>query len=470
MSKGFSQRANKTAIRFFFLFLFRDRTQKYRRFLRRAKYRARRVQEKISLDSDSKEYESLIFHLTDYIWVDTQSRTLSSLTAILICAASFCFLFTWFLGLESRLLQLDTNLYLSLTGSVSNEFWNGINTSEETARNLINVLTLLSWLSVALFGLIAFVVVAPKKWKLLDRLVQLKSEGFIKKRLYLYKLTVNWIAYSTATAIFLAAFISGFYTQKIFPDGYLRSLFEFFFLCLLISIVFVLILYQITFSSLHRVFEYFVIRSHTKGYLLYQLTNFILDFQLDDEPYEEVRNRKYYIYLLDCISLGFENFSNLGFYEKDIKNKIYIDSRFSEISSYFREMKIWVSLPMEDTFTYMEAQILLTIRCLVREDYHSIPRLKKSVSDSISGRETFINLAKNVASLIFRATLPFVFLYLIRLLFQDISEQVFNSLTIGAFIWSALVLIVELDPKLEEKLNFIGQIQRLLLGHNNDRS
>ncbi|MEO0534051.1 MAG: hypothetical protein AAF215_09300 [Cyanobacteria bacterium P01_A01_bin.123] len=146
-----------------------------------------------------------------------------------------------------------------------------------------------------------------------------------------------------------------------------------------------------------------------------------------------------------------------------------IEIEMGKISNGFRELKLWLYTPMDETKNSLLNRFSDSLNLLLEGDWHSLPKVDvhelRSNINRITKRQIRNRQFKRYGSLIFRASLPLLFIGILQITpFRLTSESILDYAVVGACIFSALILMIELDPNFIEKLNLLEQLKRLIAG------
>ncbi|MFG6105322.1 hypothetical protein U2F10_23915 [Leptothoe sp. EHU-05/26/07-4] len=174
---------------------------------------------------------------------------------------------------------------------------------------------------------------------------------------------------------------------------------------------------------------------------------------------DDLKLRSFIAKRIDHIASVFQYDIPVSFPISNSYERFFFESEAQKIANGFRSLKVWLYIPMADTQDSLITRLSHNLKSMIEGDWNSLPKLD-SVNEGVLGHVTRKQLAirelKRYGNLFFRAAIPIVIVYLVNLTPVDLTSQTFDYLVAGAFVLSALVLLVELDPNLGDKLDLLG--------------
>ncbi len=136
---------------------------------------------------------------------------------------------------------------------------------------------------------------------------------------------------------------------------------------------------------------------------------------------------------------------------------------FKKISNGFRSLKQWLHTPTTDTKESLTHRLVNDIDLILYANLDSLTKVDFSEHQNISKRQLINQEIRRYISTLIRASIPFALVFLLsRSDAFNISDEASTYLSIGAFALSSVILFIELDPNIGDKLNVLSQIKSLL--------
>ncbi|MEO0539710.1 MAG: hypothetical protein AAFZ80_02470, partial [Cyanobacteria bacterium P01_A01_bin.105] len=140
-----------------------------------------------------------------------------------------------------------------------------------------------------------------------------------------------------------------------------------------------------------------------------------------------------------------------------------LKSEFKKISNGFITLKQWLHTPTADTQAQLIRRVVNDIDMILIANLDSLEKIDLSRRDKVSRRDFMKQELLRYVSIFFRAAIPFLLLFILNKAGGfDLSDEASTYLSIGAFALSSIILFIELDPNIGDKINILSQIKSLL--------
>jgi len=269
---------------------------------------------------------------------------------------------------------------------------------------------------------------------------------------------------SIVFALFFTISIPGVLMLLIFRTNFIQidhsSVALFFENIILINTAIFLIILSAIFSA--NIKHLTLSRCCPESHVIVLLCNALTDIHKVEDWYSS-KHRGTVAKRIDRVANCFEHHIPEGFRCGTPYDQYILQQEFKKISNGFRMLKQWLHTPTLQTRKDLAFRIVSDIDLIMSADLDSLHKLDFSGRASISKQELLKQRATRYFSIIFRASIPFLLIFFLeKFTAFKISEEASTYLSIGAFALSSIILFLELDPNIGEKLNVLNQVKNLL--------
>jgi hypothetical protein len=149
------------------------------------------------------------------------------------------------------------------------------------------------------------------------------------------------------------------------------------------------------------------------------------------------------------------------------RQKLY-SQELRKIANGYRDLKLWLLTPMADTRQQLRKVIFSNLMYYVQGNLHEMYKTETALEATIPRKEKILTQIRGYAAKLFRAFLPLILLWLFQQTPLRIEGDLFEFVAVGILVLTAIMLMLEIDPRFSEKIDLLKELKSLVnLGDSN---
>jgi hypothetical protein len=162
---------------------------------------------------------------------------------------------------------------------------------------------------------------------------------------------------------------------------------------------------------------------------------------------------------LEEIARCIEHFLPRQLRTKDFVTDVWLKTRTKEISTYIREKKRWILIPMSDTQIHLTEELVYVLIYVLNDNWNGLKKMKPEVLSQELPQPQFLgSRLMSFIRILLIAVFPAIVFFIFELTPWHISGSVRDYVVIGLFIWGLVAIITSLDPNFNTKISAMKDI------------
>jgi hypothetical protein len=141
-----------------------------------------------------------------------------------------------------------------------------------------------------------------------------------------------------------------------------------------------------------------------------------------------------------------------------------LEKEYRNIANGFRSLRSWLYSPKADTKEHLIRRLRENLHSFLDGAIDDLPRVEEFLGANVTRKEVFVSTTNRVINLAIRVAMPFLLLWVLGKINSGLAANIRDYLFAGAFSLSSLIILIELDPNIGQKLDILKQLQALFPG------
>jgi hypothetical protein len=204
----------------------------------------------------------------------------------------------------------------------------------------------------------------------------------------------------------------------------------------------------------YAVFQRDFERRYADAMIVIELLDLLYSIEKQEKAWNELAFKRSTVHILEKIANRVAHDLPGQLRSGDAPTDAWFRGTAARIAAAFREKKKWILLPKADSRAYLLNQLKDDFIKAANGNWDGVSRADPQ---ALSARNALM-LARETAMNLIRGALPLAALFLVHRGLGLLSDEVFDSLLIGAVLWFILTLLMEIDPLFKEKVSTLKDV------------
>lgn len=212
-----------------------------------------------------------------------------------------------------------------------------------------------------------------------------------------------------------------------------------------------------------KLVDLFIRRLIPSSYIVHKIIKSLLKLRRENDIYKEVY-RSLLIEEINCVAGCFQHDMPRLIRAFSASDRLILEKDYRKIANGFRSLKKLLYSSSGNSRFELFTRLGHNLESLLVGAIDELPHVEDELVLGVTKREIAVNTVTHLLSVVTRVAVPFLLLWVLENLGLGVPEEIQNYLLAGAFAFSCLILLIELDPNFSQKLDLLKQIQELIQG------